>query len=115
MRLKFILILVGILTFEPPCGKTNNVVSEQVRHKQVSQFILAPGQLGPQGLRYPRAAWPPGAKISRGILAPTLGILAPGGQDKPAGGQVARGYLGPHLKLICELKQFMHINALLKV
>ena len=25
--------LVGLETFEPPRGKTNNVVSEQVRHK----------------------------------------------------------------------------------
>ena len=25
--------LTGTVIFEPPCGKTNNVVSEQVRHK----------------------------------------------------------------------------------
>lgn len=49
--------------------------------RPVYQFILTPGQLGPRGPRYPLVSWPPGAKISWGILAPTLGILAPGGQD----------------------------------
>ena len=44
----------------------------------VYRFILTPGQLDPRGSRYPRAAWPPGVKISRGIFTPALIIFTPG-------------------------------------
>ena len=50
----------------------------------VYQFILTPGQLYPRGSRYPRAAWPPGVKISRGIFTPALIIYTPGGEDTVA-------------------------------
>ena len=51
----------------------------------VSQFILPPGQLAPQGLSQPRLACPPGGNLSRDILPPALVIFTPGGQAVQAG------------------------------
>ena len=51
----------------------------------VSQFILPPGQLAPRGASQPRLAYPPGGKLSRDILPPTLVIFTPGGQAVQAG------------------------------
>ena len=51
----------------------------------VSQFILPPGQLAPRGASQPRLACPPGGKLSRDILPPTLVIFTPGGQAVQAG------------------------------
>ena len=51
----------------------------------VSQFILPPGQLTPRGASQPRLACPPGGKLSRDILPPTLVIFTPGGQAVQAG------------------------------
>ena len=50
----------------------------------VYRFILTPGQLDPRESKYPRAAWPPGIKISRGIFTPALIIFTPGGEDTVA-------------------------------
>ena len=54
-------------------------------HRPVSQFILPPGQLAPRGTSQPRLACPPGGKLSRDILPPTLVIFTPGGQAVQAG------------------------------
>ena len=51
----------------------------------VSQFILPPGQLAPRGASQPRLACPPGGKLSRDILPPTLVNFTPGGQAVQAG------------------------------
>ena len=51
----------------------------------VSQFILPPGQVAPRGASQPRLPCPPGGKLSRDILPPTLVIFNPGGQAVQAG------------------------------
>ena len=51
----------------------------------VSQFILPPGQVAPRGASQPRLPCPPGGKLSRDILPPTLVIFTPGGQAVQAG------------------------------
>ena len=58
---------------------------EVVSSIPVSQVILPPGQLAPRGARQPRLACPPGGKLSRDILPPTLVIFTPGGQAVQAG------------------------------
>ena len=56
---------------------------------QVSQFILPPGQLAPGG-KPTAVALPPGGKLSRDILPPTLVIFT------PWGGKLSRPvYLAP--------------------
>ena len=51
----------------------------------LSQFILPPGQVAPRGASQPRLPCPPGGKLSREILPPTLVIFTPGGQAVQAG------------------------------
>ena len=51
----------------------------------VSQFILPPGQVAPRGASQPRLPCPPGGKLSRDILPPTLVIFTPVGQAVQAG------------------------------
>ena len=71
-------------------SEVTNITSIMISHTLlkesyilVHRFILTPGQLDPRGSRYPRAAWPPGVKISRGIFTPAL-IFTPGGEDTMA-------------------------------
>ena len=54
--------------------------SSQTQRGPVSQFILPPGQVAPRGASQPRLPCPPGGKLSRDILPPTLVIFTPGGQ-----------------------------------
>ena len=83
-----------IKVFLIKCAKNIHVLVKTKTFEPWHEKTGVPVYLGPW------AAWPPGAKIPAGSLAPggqnfpgylgpTLGILAPGGQDKPA------GYLGP--------------------
>ena len=53
----------------------------------MSQFILPPGQLDPRGGggKLTAVGLPPGGKLSRDILTPTLVIFTPGGQAVQAG------------------------------
>ena len=51
----------------------------------VSQFILPPGQLAPQGGKPTAVILPPGGKPSRDILPPALVIFTPRGQAVQAG------------------------------
>ena len=71
--------------------------------RQVSQFILPPGQVAPRGASQPWLACPPGGNLSRDILPPTLVTFTPGGQHIPAGLSCPPGvklnqpgYLAPH-------------------
>ena len=86
-----------------------SVLQTKNRSEPVSQFILPPGQLAPQGASQPRLACPPGGKLSRDILPPALVILTPRGANCPG-----RFILPPaHIKkiLLCDVYYYLqHYN-----
>ena len=66
--------------------KWSRFTDQAGRHAHIPMywFILHPGQFGPRGWSCLWVACPPGVKIPRGILPPTLGSLPPGGEDNLA-------------------------------